>query len=162
MAATTAGAVRRRVGAAALAAAAWPMPAGCAGDDPDPAPAAARSASPAATGSAVPRSALLPPVAAYVDAVNGKDLDALTKAFAPDGQVVDVGRRFAGRDAIRGWADREVIGGALTVRGVVERRDGYQKLLVTFAPGGSGGFAAHYAFTVSGSAITRADLTYAN
>ncbi|MGV9452555.1 nuclear transport factor 2 family protein [Streptomyces sp. NPDC003635] len=119
------------------------------------------TAAPADSGP-VPRNELLDPVAAYVRAVAAQNLDALVAAFAPDAEVIDVGRSFSGRDAIRGWADREVIGGALSVDAVVESRAGYQKLLVTFAPGGGEGFAAHYAFTVSGSAVTRADLTYAD
>ncbi|OLT11209.1 hypothetical protein BJF79_04620 [Actinomadura sp. CNU-125] len=105
---------------------------------------------------------LLPPVRAYVDAVAAEDPDALAGAFAEDAVLIDVGRRFAGRDAIRGWADAEVIGGTLTVTEVVENRPGHQRLLVNFAPGGTGGFAAHYAFTVSGSVITKAELTYAD
>ncbi|GGU90608.1 hypothetical protein GCM10010182_01530 [Actinomadura cremea] len=107
-------------------------------------------------------SGLLPPVRAYVDAVAGGDLDALAGAFAEDAVLIDVGRRFDGRDAIRGWADAEVIGGTLAVTAVVENRPGRQRLLVRFAPGGTGGFAAHYTFTVSGSLITRAELTYAD
>ncbi|AQZ62614.1 hypothetical protein BKM31_15125 [[Actinomadura] parvosata subsp. kistnae] len=104
---------------------------------------------------------LLAPVNAYVTAVNGRDLDALAGAFAEDAELVDVGRRFQGRAAIREWARAEVIGGSLTVVKVAESRPGHQRLLVRFAPGGQGGFEAYYAFTVSGSAITRAELTYA-
>ncbi|MFI6517540.1 nuclear transport factor 2 family protein [Spirillospora sp. NPDC050679] len=130
-------------------------------------PAAEPAAAPGPTTQAsappsVPAGGLLPPVSAYVRAVNAKDLDGVAKAFAPNAELVDVGRGFRGREAIRGWAEREVIGGTLTVSRVVENRTGYQKLLVRFAPGGTGGFAAHYAFTVDGAAITRADLTYAN
>jgi hypothetical protein len=101
-------------------------------------------------------------VAAYVNAVNAKNLDALVTAFAPDAEVIDVGRRFKGHDAIRGWAEREVIGGTLTVTRIAENRPGYQRLLVRFAPGGTGGFAAYYAFTVDGSTIAKAELTYAD
>ncbi|MGW0663001.1 nuclear transport factor 2 family protein [Streptodolium elevatio] len=98
---------------------------------------------------------------AYVTAVNGKDLDGLVRAFAAGAEIVDVGRSIRGHDAIRRWAQAEVIGGTLTVTQVAETRDGYQRLLVRFAPGGTGGFAAYYAFTVDGSSITRAELTYA-
>jgi hypothetical protein len=149
-----------RTGAAAgLAAASLLLPA-CSSTDPAAPPAASSTATPSGT----VNGGLLPPVSAYVEAVNAKDLDGLTRAFAADAELVDVGRRFHGRDAIRGWAEREVIGGTLTVTAIVEGRTGYQKLLVRFVPGGSnsGGFAAHYAFTVSGTAITRADLTYAS
>jgi hypothetical protein len=145
----------RRIASAVLAVA---VLSACAGNGP--ATTAPASSAPV-TSPADVAGQLLPAVAAYVDAVNGKNLDALVDAFAPNGEVVDVGRRFAGRAAIRGWADREVIGGTLTVTGVAEQRTGYQRLLVRFAPGGTGGFAAYYAFTVDHGAITRADLTYA-
>ncbi|MEW9552351.1 MBL fold metallo-hydrolase [Nonomuraea sp. NPDC050783] len=105
---------------------------------------------------------LTAPVRAYVDAVNGGNLDALTESFAPDAQVIDVGRRIQGRAAIRAWAAGEVIGGTLTVLRVVESRPGHQRLLVRFAPGGTGGFAAYYTFTVNGASITRAELAYAD
>ncbi|WP_218009559.1 MBL fold metallo-hydrolase [Actinomadura kijaniata] len=105
---------------------------------------------------------LLAPVSAYVGAVNDRNLDALAGAFAADAELIDVGRRFTGRAAIRAWAENEVIGGRLTVTRVAENRPGHQRLLVRFAPGGSGGFDAYYAFTVNGSSITRAELTYAD
>ncbi|MBE1531872.1 nuclear transport factor 2 family protein [Actinomadura algeriensis] len=153
---------RRLLAAASAAACALVLSAACS-DSPD-APAAARAPSaepsPAASGRAVP--GLLPPVRAYVDAVAAEDLDALAGAFAEDAVLVDVGRRFDGRAAIRAWADAEVIGGTLTVTEIVAERPGYQRLLVRFAPGGTGGFAARYAFTVSGPAITEAELTYAD
>ncbi|WP_101785819.1 MBL fold metallo-hydrolase [Nonomuraea indica] len=105
---------------------------------------------------------LVAPVSAYVGAVNDGNLDALAGAFAADAELIDVGRRFTGRAAIRAWAENEVIGGKLTVLEVAEYRPGYQRLLVRFAPGGSGGFEAYYAFTVNGSSITKAELTYAD
>ncbi|MFE9751065.1 MBL fold metallo-hydrolase [Saccharothrix saharensis] len=104
---------------------------------------------------------LLAPVRGYVDAVNAGDLDALAGVFAEDAELVDVGRRFTGRAAIRAWAENEVVGGKLTVTEVAENRPGYQRLLVRFAPGGTGGFDAHYAFTVTGSTIGKAELAYA-
>ncbi|MEW1841732.1 nuclear transport factor 2 family protein [Nonomuraea angiospora] len=100
-------------------------------------------------------------VRAYVDAVNARDLDALIAAFASDGVVIDVTRPIRGHDAIREWARAEVIGGILKVVSVAERRASGQKLLVHWAPAGSGGWRAHYDFTVSGGRIVRADLQYA-
>ncbi|MGV9378199.1 nuclear transport factor 2 family protein [Nonomuraea sp. NPDC003707] len=100
-------------------------------------------------------------VRAYVDAVNARDLDALVVAFASDGVVVDVTRPIRGHDAIREWARAEVIGGTLKVVSIAERRSNGQKLLVHWAPAGSGGWRAHYDFTVSDGRIVRADLQYA-
>ncbi|GAA2615270.1 nuclear transport factor 2 family protein [Actinomadura fulvescens] len=158
----------RLLAASSAAACALALAAGCS-DDADKPAASATTATPAtsaaqATPTAPSTSAakLLPPIDAYVNAVKNKDLDALAGAFADDAELIDVGRRFNGRAAIRDWARAEVIGGTLTVVRVVEDRPGHQRLLVRFAPGGTGGFEAHYAFTVTGSAITKAELTYAN
>ena len=96
----------------------------------------------------------------YVDAVNAGDLDALVQSFAEDAEIVDVGRSIKGHDEIRTWADNEVIGGKLRVI-EVSPMDGGQDLLVHWAPGGTGGFRAHYRFSVSGDDISHAELTYA-
>ncbi|TYB52968.1 nuclear transport factor 2 family protein [Nonomuraea sp. PA05] len=98
---------------------------------------------------------------AYVDAVNAGDLDALVASFAPGAEIVDVSRSIKGHDAIRRWADTEVIGGTLRVLSIAGRRADGQKLLVHWAPGGSGGWRAHYDFTVGNGRIVKADLQYA-
>jgi WD40 repeat protein len=59
--------------------------------------------------------ALDPAAGRYLDAVAAKDADAVAAAFAPDAVVVDVGREIRGRDAIRAWAEAEVIGGTYTL-----------------------------------------------
>ncbi|GAA3561513.1 hypothetical protein GCM10022419_047670 [Nonomuraea rosea] len=98
---------------------------------------------------------------AYVDAVNARDLDALVTAFAPDAEIMDVSRSIRGHDAIREWADREVIGGTLRVVSTPESRPDGQKLLVHWAPEGSDGWRAHYDFTVGNGRIVKLDLQYA-
>lgn len=50
------------------------------------------------------------PVAEIVTAINESDTDRFVAAFTEDGVVDDWGRRFEGRDAVRGWSDREAIG----------------------------------------------------
>lgn len=50
------------------------------------------------------------PVARAIDAVNAGDTEAFLSGFAPDGWIDDNGRRFTGRDEMRGWSDRELIG----------------------------------------------------
>jgi SnoaL-like domain len=112
-----------------------------------------------------PRSAGAPlPVAVrrYRDAVNAEDLNRLTASFTPDALVIDVSRRFRGRSAIRAWAQAEVIGGRLTVIRRVTRPRNPRGVtyLVRFAPGGRGGFLAHYRFEARGGRITVADLQY--
>jgi len=96
----------------------------------------------------------------YVDAVNNEDLDALVACFAPDGLIVDVSREIRGHEAIRAWADREVIGGTLEVLEVTPTEGG-QRLLVHWAPAGSNGWRAYYTFTIQDGRITLADLQYA-
>ena len=97
----------------------------------------------------------------YVDAVQAHNLDALVNSFTEDAVVVDVGRRIAGRNRIRQWAQDEVIGGRIEVLGRTPMADG-EDLLVRFAPGGRGrGFEAHYQFTYHDGRIAHADLTYA-
>jgi glyoxylase-like metal-dependent hydrolase (beta-lactamase superfamily II) len=117
---------------------------------------------PAACSDRPGESTLSAPVSAYVSAVNDGNLDALAGAFAADAEVIDVGRHIQGRAAIRAWAKSEVIGGKLTVIRVAENRPDHQRLLVRFAPGGTGGFEANYTFTVTNSSITKAELTYAS
>jgi hypothetical protein len=97
---------------------------------------------------------------AYVDAVNANDLDALVESFAGDGAVLDVTRRITGHDAIRRWADNEVMGGTLKVLEITPKENG-QDLLVRWAPAGSDGWRAHYRFTFAGDKIALADLQYA-
>ncbi|MFG1659949.1 nuclear transport factor 2 family protein [Micromonospora chersina] len=110
-----------------------------------------------ATGSQEP---LDPAAQRYFDAVRAEDADAVTAAFAADAVVVDVGREIRGRDAIRRWAEREVVGGVYTVLGHTPHPDGVT-VLVRFQPGGVGGFRANYHLTLTDGLINRAVLQYA-
>jgi ketosteroid isomerase-like protein len=64
--------------------------------------------------------ALPEPIDRFVEAVNRGDTDAFLAFFPADGVVDDWGRRFVGREAIRGWSDGEFIGakGRMTVTGI--------------------------------------------
>jgi hypothetical protein len=75
--------------------------------------------------------------------------------------AVDVRRRIEGRDAIREWAAREVIGGSLRVDTVTALGPDAQRVRVHWAPSGSAGWAADYTFRVGGGEIVEADLQYA-
>ncbi|MEM7126826.1 MAG: nuclear transport factor 2 family protein [Chloroflexota bacterium] len=97
----------------------------------------------------------------YIDAVNAEDLETLTSCFTDDAVIIDVSRSIDGVEAIRTWVDREVIGGTLEVLETVEESDSSVKYLVIFAPGGTGGFRAHYEFTYADGLITGMDLQYA-
>lgn len=132
---------------------------GCAATVTAPPGPATSASAPEATGT--PVEGVDAAAQAYVDAVNARDLDALVVSFAPDAEIIDVSRSIKGHDAIRRWADGEVIGGTLRVLSIAGRRGDGQKLLVHWAPGGSGGWEAHYDFTVGGGRIVRVDLQYA-
>jgi hypothetical protein len=65
-----------------------------------------------------PREPVLPaPVRRLLDAVERGDSGAFAELFGAEGAVDDWGRKFVGRDQVRGWSDREFIGlnGRLTV-----------------------------------------------
>jgi ketosteroid isomerase-like protein len=60
--------------------------------------------------------ASLPPVVAdYLAAVNAFNLDGMVAAFAPDAYVNDARREISGIDAIRRWAEKEMIGDHVTM-----------------------------------------------
>jgi limonene-1,2-epoxide hydrolase len=65
---------------------------------------------------------LPPAVAAYLAAVNAFDVDAMVAAFAPGAYVNDARREINGTDAIRRWAEKEMVGDHVTmeVREVVD------------------------------------------
>ena len=60
--------------------------------------------------------ASLPPVVAdYLAAVNAFNLDGMVAAFAPDAYVNDSRREISGIDAIRRWAEKEMVGDHVTM-----------------------------------------------
>jgi hypothetical protein len=101
-------------------------------------------------------------VRCFRNAVNDAALDAFLNCFAPRGVVIDVSRRFAGKAAIRTWASNEFIGGRLTIirRVARPRNPNGLTLLVRFAPGGSGGFLAHYRFVTRNAKLVLVDMQY--
>ena len=150
---------RSRVSRVLVAAAAVAL-LGCAGPAEDAGPAGTGSAS-SPSGPAGDPGTLLAPVRLFVDAVAARDADRVVQAFTGDGVVIDVSRRIEGREALRRWAANETITGTLTVLRVVQNGTDRQRLLVRFAPRGTGGFSAHYTFTVAGGRIAQLDMQYA-
>jgi limonene-1,2-epoxide hydrolase len=75
-------------------------------------------------------STALPPVVAdYLAAVNAFDLDGVVAAFAPDAYVNDARREINGVDAIRRWAEKEMVGDHVTME-PVEVVDHYGETIV--------------------------------
>ena len=54
-------------------------------------------------------------VADHIKAVNALDTDAIVATFAEDAYVNDKHREFVGRDAIRRWVDKEMVGDNVTI-----------------------------------------------
>ena len=75
---------------------------------------------------------LPPAIAAYVSATNRGDLDALVGQFVPDALVNDQLREHWGCEAIRTWAERDIIGERLTIKvlGLVRH---YRQIILTSA-----------------------------
>ena len=75
-------------------------------------------------------STALPPVVAdYLAAVNAFDLDGMVAAFARDAYVNDARREINGVDAIRRWAEKEMVGDHITME-PVEVVDHYGETIV--------------------------------
>ncbi len=68
-------------------------------------------------------------VAEHITAVNAQDTDAIMATFADDAYVNDARREFTGRDAIRRWVDREMVGDKVTIE-VREVLDHYGETIV--------------------------------
>lgn len=54
--------------------------------------------------------ALPEPIQRFAEAINQADTDAFVDSFTEDGFVDDWGRKLAGREGIRSWADSDAIG----------------------------------------------------
>jgi hypothetical protein len=78
----------------------------------------------------VPPPALPPLVAAYVEATNTFDLEGLMATFADDALVNDQLCDYWGKQAIREWAARDIIGERLTMQ-VVKLVPHYGHFIVT-------------------------------
>jgi limonene-1,2-epoxide hydrolase len=72
---------------------------------------------------------LPPPVASYLAGVNAFDLDAIVASFASDAYVNDARREVRGIDAIRRWAEKEMVGDHVTME-PVEVIDHYGETIV--------------------------------
>jgi SnoaL-like domain len=59
--------------------------------------------------------ALAPVLAEHIAAVNAFDEDAIVATFADDALVNDAHREFWGRETIRRWAARELVGDRVTI-----------------------------------------------
>jgi hypothetical protein len=72
------------------------------------------------------------PLACYQEYTQGEDIEAYLSCFADDAVMIDVKRSFQGREAIRRWAQREVIphGSTFETIEILSEGPGYYKTLV--------------------------------
>jgi hypothetical protein len=68
----------------------------------------------------------------HLAAVNDFDIDGIVDPFVEDAFVNDARREFRGRDAIRAWAERELVGDRVTIE-VREVVDNYGDTIVRCA-----------------------------
>jgi hypothetical protein len=99
------------------------------------------------------------PVGRAIDAVNAGDTDAFLSGFASDGWIDDNGRRFVGRDEMRAWSDRELIGAnsRFAVTGS-ESTDRGVTVDIEVASDGFNGYS-RFAFEVTGEALRSMTIT---
>lgn len=96
----------------------------------------------------------------YQTATTSKDIDAYMACFTEDAVMIDVSRTFEGQDAIRGWAEREVMPGGENFkhRQFLEGDAGYAKTEVNWAT-----WVAHYYYWWDADGkITKMSLRYAD
>lgn len=68
-------------------------------------------------------------LADHVKAVNAFDVDAIVDTFADDALVNDARREFWGREAIRAWVQKEMVGDKVTLE-PVESFDHYDQTIL--------------------------------
>lgn len=96
----------------------------------------------------------------YQTATNAQDIEAYLACFTDDAVMIDVSREFIGQNAIRTWAEREVIPGGQSFkhRLILEGKDGYSKTEVNWAS-----WVAHYHYWWDAKGkITKMSLQYAD
>ncbi|MCM2429929.1 nuclear transport factor 2 family protein [Streptomyces sp. RKAG337] len=102
---------------------------------------------------------LHPAVQRAVDAANSGVTDDFLDSFTADGAVDDWGRVFAGREAIRGWSDKEFTGVDVSLDVTAVRRSG-DTVTVSATVGGNGfNGPSDFAFTVAGDRISLMRIT---
>lgn len=99
-------------------------------------------------------------ISCYQDSANAKDIDAYLACFTEDAEMIDVSRTFHGKEAIRAWAEQEVIpsGDSFGHREILEQADGYAKTEVNWLR-----WVVHYSYWWNENGkITKMSLQYAN
>lgn len=96
----------------------------------------------------------------YQHSTQSKNIDAYMACFTRDAEMIDVSRTFIGQQAIRNWAEREVMpsGNSFSHQKILESEPGYAKTLVKWSA-----WQAHYYYWWNEQGkITKMSLQYAD
>ncbi|WP_293697673.1 nuclear transport factor 2 family protein [uncultured Agrococcus sp.] len=95
------------------------------------------------------------PIVSFIETVNRHDEEGFLNAFTPSGEVDDWGRVFLGRDAIKGWSDKEFIGakGTMTPERVFEE-NGEVVVIADWRSNHANGLS-RFAFRSEGDLLTK-------
>ena len=96
---------------------------------------------------------------AVLAAVNSGDTEAFLDLFAADGSVDDWGSVYRGRDEIRTWSDRELIGAkaSFALRSAEQHGDGASMMVDVGGEGFNG--PSRFSFTLTDDRIHRMRIT---
>ena len=99
-----------------------------------------------------------PVVSAFVAAVNAGDTAAFLALFAERGIVDDWGTRYGGREKIRAWSDRELIGVDARLEIVSSEQGADASVLAQVSGRGFKG-RSRFSFTMDGPLIKEMRIT---
>ena len=98
---------------------------------------------------------LAPPIAAYIDASNGRNAEALIACFTPEAIVVDEGHTYHGTAEIREWLARTVAAYAFTLEATQAAEQGSETVVTCHVSGTFDGspIQVPFHFTLEGDKI---------
>jgi ketosteroid isomerase-like protein len=98
---------------------------------------------------------LAPPIAAYIDASNGRNADALIACLTPEAVVVDEGHTYRGSEEIRQWLARTVAAYAFTLEATHLAEQGSETVVICQVSGTFDGspIQVPFHFTLEGDKI---------
>ncbi|HEY4369623.1 MAG TPA: nuclear transport factor 2 family protein [Steroidobacteraceae bacterium] len=96
---------------------------------------------------------------AFVNAVNAGDTEAFLALFAADGAVDDWGSRYVGREQIRTWSDRELIGANATLKIRSSQQHGNAASVLVEVGGDGFKGPSRFAFTLNGELVREMKIT---
>jgi hypothetical protein len=100
-----------------------------------------------------------PIVEAVLAAVNGGDTEVFLDLFAPHGAVDDWGSVYRGRDQIRAWSDRELIGAKASFALQSAEQNGDTASMMVQVGGQGFNGPSRFTFELEGGHIRRMRIT---